>query len=129
MRTQLLRLCRLIGAQLTELGRYPGWSPVYDTELQRSYISAFLAVNPEYLAPEVKPIHAGLECGVIAGRSETECRQAYRVLSIGPGYLRYPYSVRADGYRLVRARICRDCKGAVNALTTRFALPLLRVNI
>ena len=84
MRTQLLRLCRLIGAQLTELGRYPGWSPVYDTELQRSYISAFLAVNPEYLAPEVKPIHAGLECGVIAGRSETECGRHIECISIGP---------------------------------------------
>lgn len=84
MRTQLLRLCRLTGAQLTELGRYPGWSPVYDTELQRSYIAAYLAVNPEYLAPEVQPIHAGLECGVLAGRSESECGRHIECISIGP---------------------------------------------
>lgn len=87
MQCQLLRICRLTGAVLTRLGRYPGWTPVYDTDLQRAYISVYSELYPDRSQPTVRPIHAGLECGVIAGRRESENCGHMDCISIGPDIL------------------------------------------
>ena len=61
---------------------YPGWAP--DTQ------SAVLSVVKEELAaitgetPEVKAIHAGLECGILKEKVATQCGAKLDCVSYGP---------------------------------------------
>ena len=59
----LTSLAKLTGATVEFSGSYPGWKPVNDT--------AILALMKKHYAevlgkePEIKVIHAGLECGLL----------------------------------------------------------------
>ena len=59
----LTSLAELTGATVEFSGSYPGWKPVKDT--------AILALMKKHYAevlgkePEIKVIHAGLECGLL----------------------------------------------------------------
>jgi dipeptidase D len=58
---------RLAGAEPVDKGGYPGWAPNMDSEvLQRA-----VAVHEKLLGqkPEIKAIHAGLECGIIGEKA------------------------------------------------------------
>lgn len=59
-------LFELIGAQTRVENGYPGWTPQPDSNL----LKRFCALHRERLDadPEIKVIHAGLECGILGGK-------------------------------------------------------------
>ncbi len=74
----------LAGAEVTFSGAYPGWkpnlgSPILKT-MQDVYKEKFGKV------PEIKAIHAGLECGILGGKYPH-----WDMISFGPT-IRYPHS-------------------------------------
>jgi len=74
----------LAGAQVTHTGSYPGWKP----NLQSPILNTMKKVYKEKFGkiPEVKVIHAGLECGIIGGTYP-----GLDMISFGPT-IRHPHS-------------------------------------
>ena len=74
----------LAGAEVTLKGGYPGWKPNMDSPIlktmQQVYKSKFGRI------PEIKAIHAGLECGILGGTYPT-----WDMISFGPT-IRFPHS-------------------------------------
>jgi dipeptidase D len=74
----------LMGAKVTMSGGYPGWKPNMDSPvlgvLKTTYKKMFGA------EPEVKAIHAGLECAIIGGVYPN-----LDMISFGPT-IKYPHS-------------------------------------
>lgn len=70
-------LCRLAGAKAKTRGGYPGWKPVPDAPLVRRATDMYsdLFGTP----PEVKAVHAGLECGILV-----EKLPGLEAVSLGP---------------------------------------------
>jgi dipeptidase D len=54
------------GATVTTTSRYPGWTPDPDSALLKKCIAAYKSLRGR--EPEIKVIHAGLECGVIGSK-------------------------------------------------------------
>lgn len=77
-------LARLAGAEIELSGAYPGWKPNPDStilgEMQQVYNNKFGKV------PEIKAIHAGLECGLLGS-----VYPAWDMISFGPT-IRFPHS-------------------------------------
>jgi dipeptidase D len=73
----LFAVGRLAGAKVESRGGYPGWQPDMDSVV----LKKGLAVHKELFGrePEVKAIHAGLECGIIGEKSG-----GMDMLSLGP---------------------------------------------
>lgn len=74
----------LIGAKVVLTGSYPGWKPNMSSPVLKTMSSVYNKMFGK--VPEVKAIHAGLECGLIGG--------VYRnldMISLGPT-IRYPHS-------------------------------------
>jgi dipeptidase D len=80
----LMALCGLAGVQATARVAYPGWPPRPSSPI----VQRAVAVHEEVLGlrPEVKAIHAGLECGVLV-----EKLPGLDAVSIGPE-IRAPHS-------------------------------------
>lgn len=76
----LRSLFRLAGAEIEEEPGYPGWAPRPDSPLVRRTIAAYEALFAE--APEIKAVHAGLECGIL-----TQKAPGLDAVSIGPEIL------------------------------------------
>jgi dipeptidase D len=59
----MTKLFELFGASVTTYGNYPGWKPSTQSEI----LTLFKKVYPTIMGhePEIKVIHAGLECGII----------------------------------------------------------------
>lgn len=74
----------LAGAGVEELEGYPGWKPNMDSHV----LKVARTVHKEALGqePEVKAVHAGLECGIIG-----EKYPGMDMVSIGP-QIEYPHS-------------------------------------
>lgn len=53
----------LAGAKVEESGGYPGWEPNLDSPILKTAIDVHTKVLG--IKPEVKIMHAGLECGII----------------------------------------------------------------
>jgi len=74
----------LAGAKVTLTGGYPGWKPNMESPIlktmQQVYQSKFGRI------PEVKAIHAGLECGILGGTYSH-----WDMISFGPT-IRFPHS-------------------------------------
>lgn len=81
---QIKRLARLTGADTELVGRYPGWEPIYGTPLQEKYLSVYKELFPDSADPTVLPIHAGLECGIIAGNLIARRGKGLDAIAIGP---------------------------------------------
>ncbi|MFC1595318.1 aminoacyl-histidine dipeptidase [Gemmatimonadota bacterium] len=63
MTAQIRAVFELAGARVEDAGGYPGWAPNPDSHLLKTGKRVFAEVfNRE---PQVKAIHAGLECGII----------------------------------------------------------------
>jgi dipeptidase D len=58
-------LFELAGAEATFSGSYPGWKPNPDSVILKIMKEVYLKKFGK--VPEVKAIHAGLECGIIGG--------------------------------------------------------------
>jgi len=74
----------LAGAEVTLKGGYPGWKPNMNSPIlktmQQVYESKFGRI------PEIKAIHAGLECGILGGTYPS-----WDMISFGPT-IRFPHS-------------------------------------
>ncbi len=74
----------LAGAEVTFTGEYPGWKPNMDSPIlkimQEVYNEKFGKI------PEIKAIHAGLECGILGGKYPE-----WDMISFGPT-IRFPHS-------------------------------------
>ncbi len=77
-------LFELAGAQVTLTGGYPGWKPNMDSDILATMKSVYKALYGN--EPEVKAIHAGLECGILGGPYPN-----WDMISCGPT-IRSPHS-------------------------------------
>lgn len=82
--TQMHALFSLAGAKVRFSGAYPGWKPNMDSPIlktmQQVYHMKFGKI------PEIKAIHAGLECGILGGKYPH-----WDMISLGPT-IRHPHS-------------------------------------
>jgi dipeptidase D len=74
----------LAGASVTEGNGYPGWKP----DMQSELLAVLTALSTEHFGakPEVKAIHAGLECGIIGEKAP-----GMDMISFGP-QIEFPHS-------------------------------------
>jgi dipeptidase D len=81
---RLKAVFELAGAKVKFSGAYPGWKPDMDSAIlktmQEVYNSRFGKI------PEIKAIHAGLECGILGGKYPD-----WDMISFGPT-IRFPHS-------------------------------------
>jgi dipeptidase D len=71
-------MARLAGADVRHTEGYLAWQPDMDSPLLARAVETYAAAFGR--RPEVKTIHAGLECGIIAGRFS----EPLDMISIGP---------------------------------------------
>jgi len=74
----------LAGASISFDGEYPGWKPNMDSAILKA--ARVVYKNLYGKIPEIKAIHAGLECGILGGVYPN-----WDMLSIGPT-IRFPHS-------------------------------------
>ena len=74
----------LIGAEVAFEGAYPGWKPNMDSPILKTMIKTY--ENLYNKTPEIKAIHAGLECGILGAVYPN-----WDMISFGPT-IRYPHS-------------------------------------
>lgn len=74
---KLRLLGELLGAKVTMAGSYPAWEYKQDSVLRERMIAVYRDMYGK--EPKVEAIHAGLECGILAGKiQDLDC------VSIGP---------------------------------------------
>lgn len=61
---QMKNSAQIFGANVSTSGDSPGWAPNPDSELVKRFVSAYQFIFG--VTPEIKSIHAGLECGFFA---------------------------------------------------------------
>lgn len=74
----------LAGAHVEFSGGYPGWEPDPDSELLKTMMDVYKSATGKL--PEVKVVHAGLECGIIGSKYP-----GMEMVSCGPT-IQYPHS-------------------------------------
>jgi len=74
----------LAGANIGFDGEYPGWKPNMDSAILKAAREVYKKLYGKI--PEIKAIHAGLECGILGG-----VYPKWDMLSIGPT-IRFPHS-------------------------------------
>ena len=77
MGERLAGVMRLAGMDARLEGQFPGWQPNMDSAILASMKETYKALYNK--TPEVKVIHAGLECGILGSKYPT-----WDMLSIGP---------------------------------------------
>lgn len=74
---RLKALSELCGAEMTVSGEYPAWEYRQDSRLRDRMVKVYEEMYGK--APKIEAIHAGLECGILAGKiKDLDC------VSIGP---------------------------------------------
>ncbi len=74
----------LAGAEVSFDGAYPGWKPNMDSPILKTMQDVY---NKNFgKIPEIKAIHAGLECGILGGKYPN-----WDMISFGPT-IRFPHS-------------------------------------
>ncbi|HAX95065.1 MAG TPA: cytosol nonspecific dipeptidase, partial [Prolixibacteraceae bacterium] len=74
----------LAGAKIKFSGAYPGWKPNMDSPILKTMQDVYLKKYGRI--PEIKAIHAGLECGILGGKYPN-----WDMISFGPT-IRHPHS-------------------------------------
>ena len=74
----------LIGAEITFEGEYPGWKPNMNSEILKTMQKVYQDLYGKI--PEIKGIHAGLECGILGSAYPN-----WDMISFGPT-IRFPHS-------------------------------------
>ena len=75
---------KLAGAECVFDGKYPGWKPNPDSAILKTMLDIY---NKKFgKVPEIRAIHAGLECGILGGTYPS-----WDMISFGPT-IRYPHS-------------------------------------
>lgn len=77
VKKQIKTIAGLVGAEVEEPRGYPGWKPNMDSKLLKIALDVFKEKYGK--TPEIKAIHAGLECGLFS-----EKLPGVDMLSIGP---------------------------------------------
>lgn len=75
---------QLIGAEVELEGGYPGWKPNVNSPILKTMSKVYSGMFGK--TPEIKAIHAGLECGILGGVYPN-----LDMISFGPT-IRYPHS-------------------------------------
>jgi dipeptidase D len=83
-RDRIAATARLAGAEVTEDDPYPGWKPDLDSNILKVVKEVHTKVFGK--VPEMKAIHAGLECGIIG-----EKFPGMDMVSFGP-WIEHPHS-------------------------------------
>lgn len=81
---QVSSMHSLLGCEVEFNGDYPGWKPNSDSFILKNMVKLYEKDFGK--KPEVKAIHAGLECGIIGGKY-----QGLDMISFGPT-IRHPHS-------------------------------------
>lgn len=76
--------CALAGAEVVFEGEYPGWKPNPESSILATMIKGYETQFGK--TPEIKAIHAGLECGLLGGTYPN-----WDMISFGPT-IRFPHS-------------------------------------
>jgi len=74
----------LAGAEIGFSGEYPGWKPNKDSDILRTMSNVYETKFGK--TPEIKVIHAGLECGILGA-----VYPHWDMISFGPT-IRFPHS-------------------------------------
>jgi dipeptidase D len=74
----------LIGAKVSFEGAYPGWKPNMDSAILKTMLETYQSLYGK--TPEIKAIHAGLECGILGA-----VYPKWDMISCGPT-IRNPHS-------------------------------------
>jgi len=74
----------LAGAKVDLTGGYPGWKPNLESPILKTMLKVY--ENKYGRIPEIKAIHAGLECGILGGTYPQ-----WDMVSLGPT-IRFPHS-------------------------------------
>jgi len=82
--TRLKALFELADAEVTFSGAYPGWKPNMDSPILKTMQDVYN--NKWGKVPKIMAIHAGLECGILAGNYPH-----WDMISFGPT-IRFPHS-------------------------------------
>jgi dipeptidase D len=77
-------LFEMAGAEVEFSGSYPGWKPNMDSLIKKIMVRVYRELFGK--EPEIKAIHAGLECGIIGGTYPN-----LDMISFGPT-IRHPHS-------------------------------------
>lgn len=81
---RIAAIYQLIGATISLEGAYPGWKPNMDSPILKTSLDVY---NRNFgKVPEIKAIHAGLECGLLGGVYPN-----LDMISFGPT-IRFPHS-------------------------------------
>jgi len=81
---QIREVFKKAGGKAYSSGDYPGWKPNVDSAILQAMKDVY---NNKYgRVPEVKVIHAGLECGILGGAYPN-----WDMISFGPT-IRHPHS-------------------------------------
>ncbi len=75
--TRMHALFTLAGAKVKFSGAYPGWKPNMDSPILKTMQDVYLGKFGK--VPEIKAIHAGLECGILGGKYPN-----WDMISFGP---------------------------------------------
>ncbi len=105
VRSKIESVASLAGAKIRHLKGYPAWTPNLDSMLLKTMKQVHIGITGK--DPEIKAIHAGLECGILGERVP-----GMDMISFGPN-LRNPHSpdekVAVDSverfYRLLSASL------------------------
>jgi dipeptidase D len=81
---RMTALFELAGAEVTLKGEYPGWKPNMDSPILKTMSDVYNNLYGKI--PEVKVIHAGLECGILGDGYPN-----WDMISFGPT-IRFPHS-------------------------------------
>lgn len=82
--TRMYAVFSLAGAKVKFSGAYPGWKPNMDSPILKTMQHVY---NQKFgKIPEIKAIHAGLECGILGGKYPH-----WDMISFGPT-IRFPHS-------------------------------------
>ncbi len=82
--TRLKAVFELAGAEVSFAGAYPGWKPNMDSPILKTMQEVYN--NKWGKVPKIMAIHAGLECGILAGNYPH-----WDMISFGPT-IRFPHS-------------------------------------
>ena len=77
-------IAELAGAEVELVGAYPGWKPNMDSAIMKTMMQTYESMYGK--KPEIKAIHAGLECGLLGGVYPN-----WDMISFGPT-IRNPHS-------------------------------------
>jgi dipeptidase D len=84
VRQTIKALAELAGARIIQAGGYPGWEPNLQSALLKKLSGVYSQVFGK--EPEIKAVHAGLECGIIG-----EKYRGMDMISFGPT-IEHPHS-------------------------------------